>query len=633
MTTNQSQNSHPSESDKGRGLKTDYYHNPVLARNSIGQLLQRPGLMGFSNLVWASGDWRGLASPFCRLGRENPERIVCEAEFVRQESKNAVISAAFSGADSISIEVKVRGAMRLYSGAPGKIYHNGGTAHQQWMAFDAFRGGATLNQEGSDLIIARNGSYCAVFVAPGIEMAADGNGWSLDLKTGTTFLGTGIAFQDEGLAEERARAALSRLQSEGGITQTRQRLLSEWEQIYRKFPLGEFEDPLDESLARNAVWCLYSNLASPEGCLRRPSIMGAKIQYPGVFPWDSAFAAVALKEGDPELAKNQIELYTDVLRESVSGRVSEMTVLHSGGGVQFPLFSWAAWRIHSACPDESFLERVYEPLAKHAAWWTRDEAASEGIPLYDRVICLDDSPRFDMFAAEGRMSLQEPVFGADLIALCAWDQLHLARIAEELGRERESRMHRAAADRMMKFAEDELYDSSLGRYVDISVESRKKGTVNTPMNHFPAFLSPSRERRRMAAKALSSSGPFWGRFGLATVSPEETSFDPCRIWRGPIWFSINFLCAQACTQMGFPHVAEEIALSTIGIIRSNSPLPKGIMEYFNYQTGEGSGAHHIATMSAAPYLSFLLGHHREGLGRNGVSPVSVKEEEAVRAFA
>ena len=47
------------------------------------------------------------------------------------------------------------------------------------------------------------------------------------------------------------------------------------------------------------------------------------------------------------------------------------------------------------------------------------------------------------------------------------------------------------------------------------------------------------------------------------------------------------------------------------IIRVNAPLPKGMLEYFNYQTGEGSGAHHIATMSAAPYISFLLGYHRD----------------------
>ena len=626
------QNSCEPTDASNRDVEIDYYCNPVLARNSVGQLLQRKGLMGFSNLVWASGDWRGLASPFCRLGRENPERIVCEPEFIRQESENATISAAFSGPDSISIEVDVSLAMRLHSGSPGKIHHNGGTAHQQWMAFDAFRGGATLCQEGPDLIVARNGEYCAAFVAEGLALAADGNGWSLDLVPGKTFLGAVVAFRDAGLAEKRARQALHSLSGLGGIADVRSRLNAEWESLYRKFPLGEFDDPLDESLARNAVWCLYSNLAAPEGHLRRPSIIGAKIQYPGVFPWDSAFAAVSLKEGDPELARNQIELYTDVLRESESGRVGEMTALHAGGGVQFPLFSWATWRIHSVRPDESFLDRVYEPLAKHAAWWLRDETSVDGIPVYDRVVCLDDSPRFDMFAGEGRMSLREPVFGPDLLALCAWDQLHLAHIARALGREYDARMHYGNVERMVAFLEAELYDASLGRYIDLGVDSRKKGTVNTPMNHFPAILSPSPERRRLAAEALSPAGPFWGKFGLATVSPEESSFDPCRIWRGPIWFSVNFLCAQACTQMGFSHVADQIADSTIEIIRENAPLPNGIMEYYNYQTGEGSGAHHIATMSAAPYLSFLLGHHREKLGQNEGEFVS-SEVVPLRAVA
>lgn len=98
----------------------NYYQNPVLGRSSVAQLLQRRGLMGFSNLVWVSGDWKGLASPFCRLGREFPERLICEPEFIRQESAHATISAAFFGPDSIGIEVVLTEAMSLFSGAPEK---------------------------------------------------------------------------------------------------------------------------------------------------------------------------------------------------------------------------------------------------------------------------------------------------------------------------------------------------------------------------------------------------------------------------------------------------------------------------------------------------------------------------------
>jgi hypothetical protein len=433
----------------------------------------------------------------------------------------------------------------------------------------------------------------------------------MDLRPGKTFLGTGVAYQSTDVALTRARSALATLEHDGSIEPTRMRLRQEWNELFSKFPFPPFQDPTDESIARNGVWCVYSNLAAPEGALKRPAIIGAKIQYPGVFPWDSAFAALACKEADPALARDQIELYTDMIREKGSGKVGEMTALHSGGGVQFPLFAWSAWRIHSARPDESFLDRVYEPLAMHADWWLTAEFAKDGIPVYERVVCLDDSPRFDMFASEGRMSLREPVYGGDLIALCAWDQIHLALMAHELGRTDDAVQHQAHAERLVDFLDEKIYDVGLKRFVDLGANSGRKGTVNTPMNHFPAFLSRFPERRRAAAEALSPAGPFWGKYGLATVSPEESSFDPCRIWRGPIWFSVNFLCAQACSQMGFAEISDQIAKSSKDILRANLPLPNGIMEYYNYQTGEGSGAHHIATMSAAPYLSFVMGHHLE----------------------
>jgi hypothetical protein len=590
-------------------IPINYYQNPVLGRSSVGQLLQRPGLMGFSNLVWVSGDWQGLASPFCRIGREAPERLVCEPEYICQESQNATIQAAFAGPDEIAIEVSAQCSLTLFSGAPGKIHHNGGTANQQWMAFDPFRSGATLVQVSSDTLLASNSDYCAAFTAPGISMAPDGNGWTLNLPAGRTILGVGVAYRSPEKARERASNAYKTL-VEDSMENLRGRLRSEWEKIFNSFPLSS-DVPRD--VAFNAAWCIYSNLAAPEGCLPRPAIIAAKIQYPGLFPWDSAFAAVALKDADPVLAKDQIELYTDQLRNSTDGSVGEMSVQSCGGSQQLPLLAWAAWKIHGSQPDFEFLKRVYSQLARHAEWWTKQSVKVEGIPCYEKVICFDDSPRFDMFAEEGRMTLREPLWGADLIAICAWDQIHLAAIAREIGFRDAAEAHEATARGMVQFMDEHLYDESLGRYVDVGTQSGRHGTVDTPMSHLPAMLSSDKTRQARAAHALSSKGPFWGRYGLATVSPEETAFDPCRIWRGPIWLCVNFLCAQACSVMGFPAQAEAIAESSRNLIESNLPLPRGIMEYFNYQTGEGSGAHHIATMSAAPLLSFLQGHHRESV--------------------
>lgn len=602
--------------NKSESFPIDYYRNPVLGRNSVSQLLQRSGLMGFSNLVWVSGDWRGLASPFCRIDREVPINIVCEPEYIAQQSEHAFLEAAFVGPDAIAIEISVSTPLRLFSGAPGKIYHNGGTAHQQWMAFDAFRDGARLGRWDQKSLLSSNGDYCAVFHAKEIHLAEDGNGWFMDLPVGITRLGVGVAFRSPETAAERALQSFQAANESGGLSRIRESLQEEWAGLFKRFELEEGLDTRTRHSAENAIWCMYSNLAAPEGFLKHPAVIGAKIQYPGVFPWDSAFASVALQAADPELAKSQIEIYTEALADSPDGNVGEMTALHSGGGVQFPLFSWAAWKVHSATSDLAFLNRIYKPLAKHAAWWLRSDGPHPGIPRYERVICLDDSPRFDMFSAEGRMSLREPVFGADLIAICAWDQMHLARIAQVLGHSEAASEHLKLAARLIDFSEDFLYDENLKRYIDKDVSGRS-GIVDTPMNHFPGLFSPHDDRRRRAAEALSSKGPFWGQYGLATVSPKEASFDPCRIWRGPIWLSLNFLCANACAEAGFFEVADEIAKSSIALVCSNHPHPNGIMEYYNYMTGEGSGAHHIATMSAAPFLSFLQSHHHVTLGGLG----------------
>lgn len=594
------------------GIAPDYYKNPLLGRNSVGQFLLRPGLMGFSNLVWAAGDWRGLASPFFRVGREFPISLECEPEYLKQTSQNSELQIALCGPDSWAIQLDLSKGTGVYGGAPGKIHHCGGTAQQQWMAFDPFRDGATLESREEGVLISSNGSYLAAFVGPGLELAESGNGWQALLEVGAHKFGVGLSMGDEEVAIERARQAIGAISGPGGMDAVRARLSAQWLGILRRFRLQEFGDAEDVPFAANAVWCIYSNLVAAEGFLTRPAVLGAKIQYPAVFPWDSVFASLALHVADPELARDQIELYTDKMTEQRPEGPGIFHSLKNNGGMQLPFFSLASWRIYSAREDKEFLQRVYPRLSRSAEWWSTEFATQDNIPCYHEVVCYDDSPRFDVFSSQGRMSLEEPVLGADLIAICAMDKMYLAKMAQVLGFADEAETHLRDARRIVEFMDARLYDEQLGRYVDVGVHSGKVGSVNTPMGHFPAFLSANPRRRTAAVQALSPGGPFWGKFGLTTVSPEESAFDPCRIWRGPIWLSVNFLCAYSCAAMGALDVSDEIAKTSLDVIRANDPLPAGFMEYFNYQTGAGSGAHHIATMSAAPYLAMFLGYHRLG---------------------
>jgi glycogen debranching enzyme len=224
-------------------------------------------------------------------------------------------------------------------------------------------------------------------------------------------------------------------------------------------------------------------------------------------------------------------------------------------------------------------------------------------------MCLDDSPRFFPFAAEGRMALREPVCAPDLLFFCARDRHHLAWLAERLGRDAEAATHRQEAARLAALCDAELYDPARQRYVDRG-ESGRASPVDSPFNHFPAALSPRPAVRSRAAAALGRTGPFWGRYGVTSIATDEACFDPYRGFRGAIWFAVNYLCAASCRLLGDAATAEAIVAASGELIRAEPGMAKGFRENYHYLSGAGTGAHHFPTLSAAPFLSLLLGHDR-----------------------
>ncbi|MGC0415623.1 amylo-alpha-1,6-glucosidase [Embleya sp. AB8] len=416
---------------------------------------------------------------------------------------------------------------------------------------------------------------------------ADGTARALDLDGGRVLVGPEVAVDAPAvLAAARAR----------------------WTAWFDRMPSVRAE--LRERAAM-AWWTLGINLLPIRCAGGREGLVPSRFGYVGVWNWDSYFHAIALRHGDPELARDQIRillahqrpdgLIPDVVHDE--GVLAETTDLprsdrarlaeHVGqaladgpgeaaGGAgdvvpvtKPPLTAWAVWKIHRAAPDPAFLAEVYEPIARSQEWWlTHSDPDGDGLAEYLHPYSsgLDDSPVWDYGPRA------EP---PDLNAYLALQFDVLGDIAEALDRAEEAETWRKRAAAHTELLVARRWNGE--RFTTVS--AGREVSVRTPLELLPLLTGrlPREIADRLVADLRSPS--FWGERPVPTVAFDDPTFDPDAMWRGPVWLNVNYLLIEGLRRSGYPDVADELTERTVRMVAEGG----GLYEYWNPLTGARAG--------------------------------------------
>lgn len=323
----------------------------------------------------------------------------------------------------------------------------------------------------------------------------------------------------------------------------------------------------------------------------------------------------------------------------------------TAGLVQPPNHAWAVWKIHQADPAESrrrsFLERNYPKLVHwhHYLTGRRNrggsglasivhpwESGTDNSPLWDTVMaripddCKTALDRPDLLHAEpgerpsqkeyGKyfwmaeryrdhgcddadqdypFLMEDPLFNT----LLAVSELALADIAAELGLPPEPHAERA---RKITAALEELYVPELGCY---SARDVTDGSVvaKATVNGLIPLLLPGLAHAEDLLETLT--GPrFLGNGALLVPSYDATAEDhnPALYWRGPAWFNMSWLVAEALERHGDTDRARYLRRN-IARLAADHDFP----EYVNPWTGEAHGTRSFSWTAA---LALETTYHR-----------------------
>ncbi|HVO70590.1 MAG TPA: trehalase family glycosidase [Aggregatilineaceae bacterium] len=351
-------------------------------------------------------------------------------------------------------------------------------------------------------------------------------------------------------------------------------------------------EPLTEARAL-AAYVNWSSVVPPEGHLKRPAMYMSKNWMTNVWSWDHCFNALALIDGQPELAWDQFMIMADHQHESGAYPDSVNDRRLMWNFCKPPVHGWTLRQLmRRPFVDDTRLREAYEPLCRWTDWWFdyRDDNHN-GLPQYNHG---NDSGWDNATVFAPGMPMETP----DLAAFLILQMDVLAEVAWRLGKTAEAQRWKHRADELLQrmLAYFWTEDHFVGRYRESPIESE------CLLLFLPLVLGERLPSSILAAllAGLKQPGRFITAHGFATESPASPRYEPDGYWRGPIWAPSTLLLIDGLKRVGEPELARDMSRRFCDMAARS-----GMAENFDALTGAGL-RDRAYTWTSSVFL--ILGH-------------------------
>jgi hypothetical protein len=154
-----------------------------------------------------------------------------------------------------------------------------------------------------------------------------------------------------------------------------------------------------------------------------------------------------------------------------------------------------------------------------------------------------------------------------------------------------------------------LWNEEDGFYYSYDLRTQRQIPVKTSAGLLPLFagICTQGQAERLVHQLNRNflGGEDWSL--CPSTAASESSFDPLRYWRGPVWVNVNWMIHHGLKRYGFQALADKIKEDTMGLIEDS-----GMYEYFDPRptalypgkANAGLGADHFS-WTAVIYLDLL----------------------------
>ncbi|WBB71887.1 glycogen debranching protein [Micromonospora sp. WMMD1128] len=359
--------------------------------------------------------------------------------------------------------------------------------------------------------------------------------------------------------------------------------------------------------AELAGYVLWSATVGAAGFVTRPAVLMSKHWMNKVWSWDHCFNALALADGDADLAWHQFHLPFDHMDDAgaLPDSVTHSEILHNF--VKPPIHGWALRRLRQRSgrsPSRDDLVEVYERLARWTTFWLdHRRAPGRCLPHYQHG---NDSGWDNATTFDDDRVIETP----DLAAFLAIQLGCLAELADELERPAEAARWAGVAGEVREALLGELWTGERFTARAPGAGSNRAGSNRAGSNRagsslldlMPVVLGEALPAAVAAVLARRVESHLT-EHGLATEPLDSPYHAADGYWRGPIWAPATVLIEDGLRRAGHTALADEIS-RRFRVLCERS----GFAENFDAKTGAGL-RDRAYTWTASGYL-LLAGDDR-----------------------
>ena len=318
-----------------------------------------------------------------------------------------------------------------------------------------------------------------------------------------------------------------------------------------------------------------------------------RINFPGIWNWDSAFHMVGVARFDKELAQEQMEAF--FLFQKENGLLPDVIRMPEFGNEimdQYgkpPVWAWAMERMDRACPDDAFLRKMYPKLVLNENFWrTERYNAEDGLFFYStseqgekRITYigwesgLDDSIRFD----DGVIEYMYPI---DLNCFMISFYKSMQYLAGRQGLTEDATKWYQREKALEEKIQSTLWSVEDQCFWDWNFKEKDFVRVLTPAAFMPLWVGIATPAQAAAVEKYAADKEKLYPC-MPTVSLDHPKMKPLGYWRGSVWMNVAYFAIKGLYDYGFRKTSMGIRDTLLDWMDRDET----IHENYNPLTGEG----------------------------------------------
>jgi putative isomerase len=362
-------------------------------------------------------------------------------------------------------------------------------------------------------------------------------------------------------------------------------------------------------------------LKPPSGLLKHPYLVPSG-PYFQLFDWDSYFMGVALSydRTSAEPLENSVEDFLEMvgLNADDSGYVPREIApeaLWALPEMCKPFLAQAAYRASLTAGSAEWLRPWYKKLAETLSFWENNRQSPDGLFVWYNGVesGVDNNP-----AVLDRPS--QVTEGVDLQCYLYREYRAMGLLAAKLGFDQDAKGYQRKADQLGRKVRDGMWSEADGMFLNIDARSGKAVHIETWTNLTPlwAGIATPGQAKRMIEDHLINPQDLWARYGIRTLAPSESLYDPkAGYWRGPVWVISSYLMMHGLMNYGYSKQALELATETERLLAQDLEATGGMNECYNPDDGRPVAGGHFVSWD-------LLGEHMVEEAKQGLDPTALK---------